>query len=136
MVVDSAHDASIAPMQKVALVVEDSPVEAKMIAAVLKKQGLTVVCAADGLSGLQKAREIFPDVIIMDVNMPGMNGFQVVQTLKDDAQYADIPIVMLTTCDTSEAATTGFKVGVIDYIPKDVYAMRVLVETIQQIGIV
>ena len=121
--------------QKVALVVEDSLVEAKLISTVLTNQGLAVVCAADGLTALQKVDEIHPDLIILDINMPGMNGFQVAQAIKQDARNAKLPIVMLTTRDTPESAMTGFDAGAIDYIPKDAFAMRVLVETIQQIGI-
>ncbi len=125
---------SIAP--KIALVVEDSPTEAENVRAVLAEAGLQVVWAVDGPDGLQKAREIHPDVIIMDVNMPGMNGFQVVQALKRDPQYIAIPIVMLTTSDTPEAVLAGFDVGAVDYIPKDVFAMHILVETIRQMGLI
>ena len=125
---------SIAP--KIVLVVEDSPTEAENICAVLTETGLHVVWAVNGLDGLQKVQEIHPDLIVMDVNMPGMNGFEVVQVLKHDPQYTTIPIVMLTTNDAPEALMTGLDSGVIDYIPKDVFAMRVLVETIRQIGLI
>ena len=122
--------------QKVVLVVEDSISEAKIISAVLRTCGLAVVCAVDGPDGLQKAQEIRPNLIVMDVNMPGMDGFQVVQALKRDPRHADIPIVMLTTSDNPESVMTGFDAGAIDYIPKDVFAMRVLAETIRQIGLI
>jgi CheY-like chemotaxis protein len=125
---------SIAP--KTALIVEDSTTEAENVSAVLTEAGLRVVWAVNGTDGLQKAQEIHPNLIVMDVNMPGMNGFQVVQALKRDTTCADIPIVMLTTSDTPEAAMTGFDAGAIDYIPKDVFAMQVLVETIRQLGII
>ena len=68
--------------------------------------------------------------------MPGMNGFEVVQALKRDPQYAAIPVVMLTTNDAPESVMTGFDSGAIDYIPKDVFAMRVLMETIWQMGLI
>jgi twitching motility two-component system response regulator PilH len=126
--------ASIAP--KTVLVVEDSPTEAENIRAVLTEAGLQVVWAVNGLDGLQKTREIYPDLIVMDVNMPGMNGFEVVQALKRNHQYAAIPVVMLTTNDAPESVITGFDSGAIDYIPKDVFAMRVLVETIRQMGLI
>jgi len=126
--------ASIAP--KTVLVVEDSPTEAENICAVLAEMGLWVVWAVDGLDGLQKAQEIHPDLIVMDVNMPGMNGFEVVQALKRNPKYTAIPVVMLTSNDTPEALVIGFDSGAIDYIPKDVFAMQVLVETIHQIGLI
>jgi CheY-like chemotaxis protein len=121
---------------KTVLVVEDSPTEAENTRAMLADKGLKVVCASDGPSGLQKAQEIHPDLIVMDVNMPGMNGFEVVQALKNDPKSADIPIVMLTSSETPESLMMGLDVGAVDYIPKDVFAMRVLVETIQQMGLI
>lgn len=126
--------ASIPP--KTVLIVEDSLTEAENIRAVLSETGLQVVWAADGPDGLQKAKGIHPDLIVMDVNMPGMNGFQVVQALKHDSQLAVIPVVMLTTNDAPEAVMTGLDSGVIDYIPKDVFAMQVLVETIREMGLI
>lgn len=126
--------ASTAP--KTALVVEDSPTEAENICAVLTYTGLRVVWAVNGLDGLQKAREIHPDLIVMDVNMPGMNGFDVVRALKRNPQFTAIPVVMLTANDAPESLSSGMDAGVIDYIPKDVFAMHVLVETIRQIGLI
>jgi CheY-like chemotaxis protein len=125
---------SIAP--KTVLVVEDSPTEAENIRAVLLGTGLQVVLAVDGPDGLQKVQGIHPDLIVMDVNMPGMNGFQVVRALKRDPQCATIPVVMLTTNDAPESVMIGLDSGVIDYIPKDVFAMRILVETIRQMGLI
>lgn len=127
---------SISITPKTALVVEDSTTEAENVCAILTEAGLQVVWAVNGPDGLQKAQEIHPDLIVMDVNMPGMNGFQVLQALKRDSECASIPIVMLTTSDTPEAAMTGFDAGAVDYIPKDVFAMSVLVETIRQLGII
>ena len=72
----------------------------------------------------------------MDINMPGMDGFQVAQALKSDPSTLDIPIVMLTSSTTPESALTGLRAGAIDYIPKDVFAMRILVETIKQMGLI
>ena len=121
--------------QKVVLVVEDSISEAKIISAVLRTCGLAVVCAVDGPDGLQKAQEIRPNLIIMDVNMPGMNGFEVVQVLKRDPQLAGIPIVMLTERDNPKSVVAGFDAGAVDYIPKGAFAMSALVKAIQHIGL-
>ena len=125
---------SIAP--KTVLVVEDRPTEAENIRAVLMGAGLQVVLAVDGPDGLQKVQGVHPDLVVMDVNMPGMNGFQVVRALKRDPQCAMIPIVMLTTNDAPESVMIGLDSGVIDYIPKDVFAMHILVETIRQMGLI
>lgn len=122
--------------RKTVLVVEDSITQSESIRAVLENNELNVVCAMDGPSGIAKAQEIHPDLIIMDVNMPGMDGFQVVQVLKANAETSSIPIVMLTSSTTPESALTGLRAGAIDYIPKDVFAMRVLVETVRQMGLI
>ncbi len=121
--------------RKTVLVVEDSVTQAETIRALLEENGLGVVCAFDGPSGLRAAQATFPDLVIMDVNMPGMDGFQVLQALKNDPATFDIPIIMLTSSSTPEAAMTGLTSGAIDYIPKDVFAMSVLIETIQQMGL-
>lgn len=120
---------------KTVLVVEDSPTEAQNVRAALTDKGLAVVWANDGPSGLQKAKEIHPDLIIMDINMPGMNGFQVVQAIKQEPEYASIPIIMLTSSETPESVLQGFDLGAVDFIPKDVFAMTVLVETVKQMGL-
>jgi len=121
---------------KTVLVVEDSITQAESVRAALENKGLIVVCAMDGPSGLKKARELHPDLVVMDINMPGMDGFQVAQALKSDPSTLDIPIVMLTSSTTPESALTGLRAGAIDYIPKDVFAMRILVETIKQMGLI
>lgn len=120
---------------KTVLVVEDSPTEAENVRAALTDKGLIVVWANDGPSGLQKTKEIRPDLIVMDINMPGMNGFEVVQAIKQDPEYAAIPVIMLTSSETPESVLKGFGLGAVDFIPKDVFAMAVLVETIKQMGL-
>src|SRR6187551_456206 len=113
--------------KKNVLVVEDSVTQAQAIRALLEENGLRVICAVDGPSGLKIAQATRPDLVVMDVNMPGMDGFQVLQALKSDPETLHIPIVMLTASSTPEAAMTGLTSGAIDYIPKDVFAMSVLI---------
>ncbi len=132
----TTNNLPVKSMLKTVLVVEDSPTQAETIRAALTQNGLEVVCAFDGPSGLQKAQEVLPDLIIMDVNMPGMNGFQVVHVLKSIPKCLNIPIVMLTARDTPESLMMGLGAGAIDYIPKDVFAMSVLIETIRQMGLI
>lgn len=122
--------------KKTILVVEDSVTQAEHLRVTLEEHGLNVVCTLDGPSGIERARQIHPDLIVMDVHMPGMNGFEVAQTLKSDPATLDIPIVMLTSSDTPESAMMGLDAGAIDYIPKDVFAMSVLIETVRQMGLI
>lgn len=121
---------------KTVLVVEDSVTQSESLRAMLEENGLKVFCAMDGIDGLEKARKVHPDLIVMDVHMPGMNGFEVAQALKDDQKTANIPIVMLTSSDNPESALMGLDIGAVDYIPKDVFAMSVLLETVRQMGLI
>jgi CheY-like chemotaxis protein len=126
----------MATKKKTILIVEDSVTQAEHLRATLQEHGLDVICTLDGPSGLECARQIHPDLIVMDVHMPGMNGFEVAQALKSDSTTQDIPIVMLTSSDNPESALMGLDAGAIDYIPKDVFATSVLIETMRQMGLI
>ncbi len=123
-----ARDAS----RKRILVVEDSPTQALHTQALLEQEGLEVVLAPDGQTGLQMAQELRPDLIVLDVQMPGMNGFQVCRQLKEAQATEDIPIIMFTRHDEQEAVVLGLQTGAVDYIPKDAFADAVLLETLRQ----
>jgi DNA-binding response OmpR family regulator len=119
-------------MKKKILVVEDSPTQALHMQTLLEQEGLKVLLAHDGQMGLQMAQELLPDLIVLDVQMPGMNGFQVCRQLKDGQTTADIPIIMFTRHDEQEAVVLGLQTGAVDYIPKDAFADAVLLETLRQ----
>jgi DNA-binding response OmpR family regulator len=104
------------------LIVEDSPTQAKGIAAMLENHRVRTIIASDGLQGLCAASEQQPDLVILDVNLPQMDGYQVCRRLKRDKNTAHIPVVMLTVSDSSEATVQGLEVGADDYIPKDTWA--------------
>jgi DNA-binding response OmpR family regulator len=74
--------------------------------------------AADGLAGLAAARKELPDVILLDVMMPGMNGWQVMQELLEDEQTQDIPIVFLTARAEVRDRARGLELGGVDYVTK------------------
>jgi DNA-binding response OmpR family regulator len=80
--------------------------------------GLTVITAQDGAEALAFADLERPDVVILDVSMPGMDGFEVCKRLRADARTAFVPILMLTAHNTSEFVAQGFGVGADDYVPK------------------
>lgn len=118
------------------LLVEDSPTQAAFYRESLEELGLQVVTIDDGSSALIYALETPPDLIVLDVNLPGMDGFQVCSRLQRSAQTKDVPIIMLTQNDRAKDASLGFKAGAIDYIAKDEFAIETLVVTLQQIGII
>jgi DNA-binding response OmpR family regulator len=121
---------------KTILIVEDSVTQALHLQALLEETGLHVVWAQDGGTGLKMTSQVRPDLIVLDVQLPDMNGFQVCQDLKAQNDTRHIPVIMLTRHDDPEAVMLGLQTGVTDYIPKDAFADRVLVETLRQMGLV
>ena len=121
---------------KVALVVENSPTQATHLQAILEQEGIQVICAINGRMGLRVAHQLHPDVIILDIQMPEINGFEVCKMLKASPDMAEIPVILFTRCDAPEVVQLGLEYGAIDYIPKDAFADAVLIETLRQMGII
>jgi CheY-like chemotaxis protein len=117
------------------LLIEDSKTQADQISAQLNKNGLQVVVAYDGPEGLQAVDTYAPDVILLDVNLPSMTGFQVCHRLKRDRNTAHIPIIMLTASDGSDDILRGLHAGATDYIAKDAFATDNLMTTLQSLGL-
>jgi type IV pilus assembly protein PilB len=103
-----------------ALVVDDQPDLRRIVRMALEKSdlGLTVVTAQDGIEALTLAAVERPDVVILDVSMPGMDGFEVCARLRADVATAFVPVLMLTAHDSVEYVTRGFGVGADDYLVK------------------
>jgi two-component system, OmpR family, phosphate regulon response regulator PhoB len=118
------------------LLIEDSKTQAAQIKATLESVGLEVRVAYDGQEGLREVMERRPDLIVLDVKLPGMDGFQVCRRLKRTPETQTIPIIMLTEKDGAQATMSGIQAGADDYIPKDIFATEHLVNTLQQLGIV
>ncbi len=122
--------------RKTILVVEDSPTQAVQIRALLIANGLRVEIAGDGLEGLERANEIMPDLIILDMEMPRMNGIEMAHELKGNPRTCRIPMIMFTRHDNPETMAKGLDEGIVDFIPKDAFAKVVMVETLKQMGII
>jgi len=118
------------------LVVEDSITQALHVQDLLERAGAHVVLAADGPEGLGLAQTAQPDLILLDMQLPGMNGFQVCEQLKCLPGTNHIPVIMFTRHDDPEMAKLGIQSGAIDYIPKDAFADVVLLETARQMGLI
>jgi DNA-binding response OmpR family regulator len=116
------------------LIVEDSQPQALKLKLTLENNSCHVDWAETGLGGLELAQQKRFDLIVLDIELPDINGFEVCKRLKTDPTLADIPVVMLTTLDQAENAMSGLDAGAIDYIPKDAFAETVLLETIKQMG--
>ncbi len=113
------------------LIVEDSPTQAQGLSTTLSSYHIRTLVATDGLEGLRAASEHHPSLIILDVNLPLMDGYQVCRRLKRDPNTAHIPVIMLTISDSSDATVQGLEAGADDYIPKDVWATDNLLTTLR-----
>jgi CheY-like chemotaxis protein len=121
--------------RKTALVIEDSLVQAIALQQLLEQKGLQVLRAADGRVGLAMAERYLPDVIILDIQMPEMDGLEACRRLKQNARTQHIPVVMLTSHSEPSTLTQGLDLGAVDFIPKDAFSDRVLLETLRQLHI-
>ena len=100
------------------LIVDDNPKIMAIANAHLKKEGLEVLCVENGKSALESVRQEKPDLILLDVNMPDMSGFEVCQILKDDTELCMIPVVFLTAADDNASRVRGLDLGAVDYVTK------------------
>ena len=105
-------------MQKKILVVDDDPDQREVICSSLKEAGFDIVTATNGIEGLKKARAGSPDLIVLDVMMPEMDGFAVCVTLREDDATASIPVLMLTGLCSYISQLTGLESGATDYLVK------------------
>ena len=102
------------------LIVEDNPSVLRATGFILEKEGYEVLTAVDGLDGLKKAREENPDLIILDVMLPGIDGFEICHSLRAEAQTAQLPILMFSAKGQETDKATGLKVGADEYLVKPV----------------
>jgi len=100
------------------LVVDDEPDVASLLTLMLKSQGYEVIAAGDGQEALEKARSENPDLILLDVMLPRLDGYKVARMLKFDENYSHIPIIMLTAKIQDRDKQTGLEMGANDYVTK------------------
>ncbi len=117
------------------LLVEDSHTQALRLRLILEKAGLAVDVAGTGQEGLAKATGRVPDVVVLDVNLPDIDGFAVCRTLKENPATEMIPVLMLTVKDRAVDTLTGLEAGAEAYIPKDEYAEANLFQALHDLGL-
>lgn len=114
------------------LVVEDSPAQREMISDLLKGSGLKVRAASDGMEALQQIQLSCPDLVVLDVVMPRMNGYEVCRRIKTDPKTQNIPVVMCSSKGEEFDRYWGMKQGADAYIVKP-FQPRELVGTVKQL---
>lgn len=102
------------------LIVDDSPTELYMLKTMLEKAGHEISAATSGEEGITKAKQDKPDLILMDVVMPGMNGFQATRKITSDPETANIPVIIVSTKNQETDRVWGLRQGAKDYLFKPV----------------
>ena len=114
------------------LIVDDSPTETHKITEILNKHGHEVLTADGGEQGVAAAKAEMPDVVLMDIVMPGLNGFQATRQLNKNETTRDIPVIIVTTKDQETDRLWGTRQGAMGYLTKPVTDER-LMETIADV---
>jgi CheY-like chemotaxis protein len=116
------------------LIVDDSETMLKVAQMMLAKEPYEVVIARDGAEGVARALETNPDLILMDVMMPNMTGFEALRALRNNSQTRTVPIVMVTTQAEAESIETGYVIGCNDYIVKPVDSVELIAKVRNLLG--
>jgi len=108
------------------LVVDDVPTNIKILFHILTQQGFSLCIAESGEIALEKVKEVLPELILLDVIMPGIDGFETCRCLKANSQTRDIPVIFMTASSQLEDKVRGLQLGAVDYITKPLEAEEVL----------
>lgn len=100
------------------LLIEDEEMLANMYEVKFQNEGFEITKALDGASGLELAKSIQPDLILLDVIMPKMDGFSVLKSIREDASIKDLPVILLTNLGQDEDVQKGKELGVVGYLVK------------------
>ena len=113
-------------MRNTILIVDDEPAGRETLESILEPEGYYLVLAENGYQAIEQAKAIQPDVILLDVMMPGMNGFEVCRRIRSEKQLAEVPILFLTALDDRQSLLNGLEAGADDFISKpfDRYELR------------
>lgn len=117
------------------LIVDDEPIVQLAIEAILEDQNYELHFASSGPEGLQMAREMLPDVILLDLMMPGMDGLEVCKVLRREERLAEVPILIITALDEREVRLNGLQIGADDFLSKpiDCAELRARLHTITRL---
>lgn len=114
------------------LIVDDSATERHAIGEILKKNGFSVMFADSGEHGLESARTCRPDLILLDIIMPGMNGYQAMREISEDEVLSKIPVLICSTKSQLSDKAWGLRLGAKEYITKPIDADE-LIQKIEEI---
>jgi len=121
-----------AKMKKI-LFIEDESALQKSVTEILKKEGYETISAFDGESGLKSAKEKKPDLILLDLILPKLDGFSVLEKLKEDKETKEIPVIVLTNLEDVKDVGRALELGATTYLVKAQYNLEEVLEKIKQV---
>jgi signal transduction histidine kinase len=127
-VISESHSSTI-------LIVDDTPANLGVVVESLEGHGFRVVVAQRGEEALQRANYVQPDLVLLDVMMPGLNGFEICRRLKAQSSTRDIPVIFMTSLVSIDDKVTGFAVGGIDYVTKPLHIEEVRARVITHLSL-
>jgi class 3 adenylate cyclase len=124
--VGASHGEDIVTRKKKILVVDDTPLNVKLLVDLLGFHNYEMVVASSGIEALEQVTKERPDLILLDVVMPGMSGYEVCQKLRDDPETAALPVIMVTALDPAQERIHGIEAGADDFLIKPVNQAELL----------
>ena len=118
-------------MPKTILIIEDDKFLRELITKKLLKEGYETSGAVDGEEGIKKVKEEKPDLVLLDLILPGIDGFEVLSKMKDDPGLSLIPVIILSNLGQKDDVERGFKLGAIDYLIKAHFTPGEIIEKIK-----
>jgi len=120
-------------MPKNILVVEDDKFLRELIIRKLSEEGYNTIEAVDGEEGAKKTKEEKPDLVLLDLILPGIDGFEVLASIKQNPQTASVPVIILSNLGQTEDVEKGLKLGAIDYMVKAHFTPGEIVEKVKKV---
>ncbi|MGM0482296.1 MAG: response regulator [Patescibacteria group bacterium] len=121
-------------MDKKIMIIEDDKLLRDMMSRKLEKEGYQVFLVVDGSEGEDKIREIKPDVILLDLILPGVNGFELLETIKNDEALKDIPVIILSNLGQKSEVDRGMELGASDYLVKAHFTPGEIIEKLKKVS--
>ncbi|MDD5750255.1 MAG: response regulator [Candidatus Pacebacteria bacterium] len=120
-------------MSKILIVEDDKFLRELMVRKLSTEQGFEVSSTVDGESGLKTMKEIKPDLVLLDLILPGIGGFEVLARMKDDISLASVPVIILSNLGQQDDVEKGLKLGAVDYMVKAHFTPNEIIEKVRQV---
>jgi len=120
-------------MSKILIVEDDKFLRELMVRKLNTEQGFEVVSAIDGESGLKTMKEQKPDLVLLDLILPGIGGFDVLSQMNDDVALSPIPVIILSNLGQQDDVDKGLKLGAVDYMVKAHFTPNEIIEKVRQV---